>query len=447
MPRPAIARREEGAYGQYSTPVKNGLTPPALGCIDGQKWELILAWALSLPEYTIGDIVPAMSVSRRAIVVAIGAWLVATQVDLPGRVTVASAETTRIVAVADIHGAFDELVTILQDTELIDETRRWSGGAATLVQTGDFTDRGPAVRAVMDLLMALAPQAEAAGGRVVVLLGNHEVMNLMGNLRDVAPETYASFADEDSGARRQSAYQAHRLLQLVQAAGRDAPVSSERAWMGAHPPGYFVYREAMGPEGRYGRWLRTRPVAVKVGDTVFVHGGISPELGDLQIDDINARVWQELEAFDRLRSQLIAQQIITPSATFDEILDIGSAQLRLEGGAPAVLSLVLEMPEWLTLRPDGPVWFRGYATWPDGRDQELDVRRLLTRFQAKRFVVGHSVLTTRRVTSRFGGRVWLIDTGMLAEHYGGRPAALEIRGDTLRVFYAGGAVQVVATPR
>ena len=63
-----------------------------------------------------------MNVSRRAIVVAIGAWLVATQVDLTGRLTVGSAEPSRIVAVADIHGAFDELVTILQHTELIDET-------------------------------------------------------------------------------------------------------------------------------------------------------------------------------------------------------------------------------------------------------------------------------------------------------------------------------------
>ena len=76
----------------------------------------------------------------------------------------AAAEGTgRVVAVGDIHGDFDAFVSILREAGLVDPAHRWIGGAATLVQTGDFTDRGPDVRAVMDLLMTLEAQAESAG--------------------------------------------------------------------------------------------------------------------------------------------------------------------------------------------------------------------------------------------------------------------------------------------
>ena len=72
----------------------------------------------------------------------------------------------RLVAIGDIHGAGDAFVRILQKAGLIDADRHWSGGTATLVQTGDYLDRGPAVRPVLDLLMQLETEARAAGGRV-----------------------------------------------------------------------------------------------------------------------------------------------------------------------------------------------------------------------------------------------------------------------------------------
>src|SRR6266508_4386771 len=64
-------------------------------------------------------------------------------------------QSSRVVAIGDIHGDFDAFVGILQRTGLVDPSNRWSGGNATLVQTGDFLDRGPKARAVMDLLMSL----------------------------------------------------------------------------------------------------------------------------------------------------------------------------------------------------------------------------------------------------------------------------------------------------
>src|SRR5687768_17644890 len=91
----------------------------------------------------------------------------------------------RIVAIGDIHGEIDGFKRILQAAGLADATGRWTGGRTHLIQTGDYTDRGAGTRAVLDLLMRLEPQAKSAGGRAFALLGNHEVMNLIGDTRDV----------------------------------------------------------------------------------------------------------------------------------------------------------------------------------------------------------------------------------------------------------------------
>ena len=93
--------------------------------------------------------------------------------------------------------------------KLIDAQRHWTGGKTTLVQVGDLLDRGPKPRDVMDLLMVLEKEAPQAGGRVVALLGNHEMMNIMGDLRYVTPVNFASFADSKSEERQKAAYQAY----------------------------------------------------------------------------------------------------------------------------------------------------------------------------------------------------------------------------------------------
>src|SRR6266699_582622 len=84
----------------------------------------------------------------------------------------------RVVAIGDVHGDLDAFAGILQRTRLADPSRRWAGGNSILVQTGDFLDRGPEARAVMDLLMSLQKDAPRQGGRVIVLMGNHEAMNI-----------------------------------------------------------------------------------------------------------------------------------------------------------------------------------------------------------------------------------------------------------------------------
>ena len=118
-----------------------------------------------------------------------------------GRAKAKAESSDAVVAIGDVHGDFDDFAAILQRSGLIDKQNHWAGGKATFVQLGDLIDRGPKPREVMDLMMALEKAAPNAGGRVVSLLGNHEVMNIMGDLRYVTTENYASFADGQSEER------------------------------------------------------------------------------------------------------------------------------------------------------------------------------------------------------------------------------------------------------
>ena len=71
----------------------------------------------------------------------------------------------RVVAVGDVHGAYERFAAILHSAGVVDENGRWSGGKTQLVQTGDVLDRGTDTRRCLDLLMRLEGEAKKAGGR------------------------------------------------------------------------------------------------------------------------------------------------------------------------------------------------------------------------------------------------------------------------------------------
>ena len=198
----------------------------------------------------------------------------------PAKVPAQPPET--VVAIADVHGDFDDFVAILQRSGLIDKQNHWAGGKATFVQVGDLLDRGPKPREVMDLMMALEQEAAQAGGRVVSLLGNHEMMNIMGDLRYVTPGNYASFADGNSEKRQKAAYDEYVKWSASHAsllAELPQPMElTEAEWVARHPAGFIEQREAFGPNGKYGEWLRGHAALAEIGGTIFLHGGIHPEL-------------------------------------------------------------------------------------------------------------------------------------------------------------------------
>ena len=101
-------------------------------------------------------------------------------------------DAERVVAISDVHGAYDAMVTTLQNVGVIDSELAWSGGKTRLVIVGDLLDRGPRSRDAMDLLMRLEDEASAVGGYVHVLIGNHESMNMIGDLRYVSKPVQAA---------------------------------------------------------------------------------------------------------------------------------------------------------------------------------------------------------------------------------------------------------------
>lgn len=129
----------------------------------------------------------------------------------------------RIVAIGDLHGDYGHYLAVLQAAGVVDRRGRWIAGDTHLVQTGDIPDRGPDTRRIIAHMAALARQARKRGGRVHNLLGNHEAMNVYGDLRYVDPGEYRAFADQRSAALRDRYYEASMEMPLRKATRRAMP--------------------------------------------------------------------------------------------------------------------------------------------------------------------------------------------------------------------------------
>ncbi|WP_159099334.1 ankyrin repeat domain-containing protein [Aquimarina spinulae] len=161
----------------------------------------------------------------------------------------------KIAAISDIHGQYDVFIQLLQRNGIIDENQKWNFGNGHFIVTGDIFDRGSHVTEVLWFLYDLEKQAEKRGGKLHVLLGNHDVMVLNGNLRSVHP----------------------KYKDIANILGK--PLES-----------LFAKGSVLGD------WLRTRPVLVKINNLLFTHGGFHPDLVSkgLSIDQINKEFKQQL---------------------------------------------------------------------------------------------------------------------------------------------------------
>ena len=305
-------------------------------------------------------------------------------------------QPARIVAVGDLHGDYDAWLDIARDARLIDSSGRWTGGKTVLVQLGDVTDRGPDSLKIIRSLQQLQKQAPRSGGKVVVVLGNHEAMNLLGDLRYTTPGEFAAFADAQSAERRDRAYERNRHTIEASYAGKGlTPAQIRAAWLAATPLGWAEHRLAWGPNGALGRWAARNPAVARIGDTLFVHGGLSAEYTKLPLDEINRRARDAMAAAD-------------------------------------------ESPKSVLNDPLGPLWYRGLVA----ADSEADAARtgpkptidqelatVLTAYGANRIVIGHTPSLSGIVIAN-GGRLVRIDTGN-SRFYGGPLTWLEIAGDRL----------------
>jgi len=239
--------------------------------------------------------------------------------------------TERIIALSDIHGEYARATQLLRSHGVINTEDEWTADKASLVVVGDTVDCGSHVTQTLWLLYRLQQQAFAAGGAVYVLSGNHESMLLYGDHSYIHP------------CYRRTA----RLL------GRD-------------------YAQLYAADSILGQWLRTWPLILRIGNTLFVHGGISPQARDLVQDiEMTNTCWRD---------------------------SLGTPRQVVETDPHTAL---------LHSRHYGPAWYFGYF---DNDVDSVFVRHLCRDLGLERMVVGHA--TVPHVSQLHHGHVVAIDCGL-----------------------------------
>ena len=325
----------------------------------------------------------------------------------------------RIVAVGDLHGDFENFVSILKEPKvgLVDEGLHWIGGRTHLVQIGDMLDRGDRAKDILDLLMRLEKEAAAAGGMVHVLLGNHEEATLTGIALSypgyVYVEQFFDFLPADFKKAREKEFMAQRSPEeraRIRDLGLD--LRKDAAWRDFWDQILERSRRSKGLDeagqaytenfnATYGQWLLKKNAVIKINDIIFVHAGINLRYSMRQLTAIN-------DAF-RFELGVISSRHFTAHAL----------------GAGFQARVVYDPESPLRVRLDEE------NTTKDQMD------KILANLGAGRMVIGHNFLTSEEsrspvvpsgnVVPLFGGRLWMIDTGIGYTLYGGRLYALIIK--------------------
>jgi hypothetical protein len=306
----------------------------------------------------------------------------------------------RIVAIGDIHGDYDNYLATLRLAGLIDKRDRWAGGKTHFVQTGDIPDRGPDTRKIIEHITRLAEQAERKGGMVHSLIGNHEAMNVYGDLRYVSQGEFEAFVTRNSAKLRDRYYDLYLKAMEQQQPEQFAalPENYRDEWNLKHPLGWVEHRQAWDPawnaNGEYAKWVLSHKVSIRINDVVFVHGGISGLYCRNTLDSLTDKAIARLSHFDPQN--------------------------------PGILE-----------DPFGPLWYRGLSgVEPEALPETVDA--VLAEHQAKHIVVGHTP-TSGVIWPNYGGRVLMIDTG-ISKVYGGHIGYLEITPEGYFAGYPGGKV-------
>lgn len=332
---------------------------------------------------------------------------------------------SRIVAIADIHGAYGPMVDALQSAGVIDAELAWTAEDAHLVIVGDILDRGPGSRKAMDLLMRLEDEAAAAAGKVHVLIGNHEAMNLVGDLRYVSTAEYAAFAAEELAEDRENWFAAYAKQR---AAADQNPEALRVVFNQKFPRGFFAHRRAFGSKGKYGEWLLSKPAVIVVNGTAFVHGGLSPMIANIGLEGVNGRLLGEMTEYVRRLEDLYAAGALLPTDGFHDhpaMLSKFRPAMRENTDVLKAIEIVATLNDSELHSLEGPLWYRGNVAC----SELIEVDKLARSMQAigaRRVVIGHTPTPGRRVLERLDGQIIEIDTGMLNDYYGGSANALII---------------------
>jgi hypothetical protein len=344
----------------------------------------------------------------------------------------------RVVAFADVHGAYDDWVALLQQVGVVDAQLNWAGGNTHLVSLGDLIDRGPGSRDVVELLKKLDGQAGSQGGAVHLVLGNHEVMVMTGDLRYVSTEEFADFAPDETPADRDAAFAQYKRFNT----GADDAILRS-AFDTSYPAGFFALRKAYSTTGALGSWLKDKPFVLKVNDKVYMHGGIASTSSEESLDSLNKTLKGEFQDFLASMDTLRAEGVMPWHVGYHDRLQFLNARAeefaKLNPGQPAPwfrqLKEVFDAQEAFVFSEESPNWYRGTAMCHPYAES-FNTERFLKKVKAKHLVMGHTP-TRGDVQARMEGLAIRLDTGMLKSVYKGRASALISEGGTQYVQYLG----------
>ncbi|WP_299435214.1 metallophosphoesterase [uncultured Aquimarina sp.] len=157
----------------------------------------------------------------------------------------------KIAFISDIHGDYEYMDCILKNLNIIDFDGNWNFNKNHLVIAGDMVDRGNEVSSVLWKIVELSEQARKAGGMIHYIIGNHEQYILRGNFSRVDPVNL------------------YAIQQMMS------------------------FKDAFSDKTYLGKWLRTRPVVIKIGDIIITHGGISSDTAskNFSLQQLNQAMW------------------------------------------------------------------------------------------------------------------------------------------------------------
>lgn len=249
----------------------------------------------------------------------------------------------KMFVISDVEGEFDAFRKLLLKNKVINEKYEWIFGAGHLVLCGDLFDRGKDVTATLWLLYKLEDEARKKGGYVHTILGNHDIMNMAGDLR----------------------YLEKKYLKSAEAIG-------------------LSYMDLFTQNTELGRWLRSKNLIEKIGENLCLHAGISVEIAKLGLD---------VEQLNKVARPYYGWKNLKTTVSNDTIRNIYSGTIGL-------------------------FWYRGYFVEPLIEESAID--DILRQFEAKRIIVGHTILKGN-VAFYFKGKVLAVDVN---QHKGDHQAVL-----------------------
>lgn len=264
----------------------------------------------------------------------------------------------RLVAIGDVHGDLAATLDVLQLSGAIGKDSRWSGGNLVVVQTGDQLDRGDDEPEIVALFQRLAEEAKAAGGAVHSLVGNHEVMNAVGDYRYVTAGGFEDFASQTG-----SNIDPLKLQQVP-------PTERGR---------YFAFL----PGGPMALAFAQRPAILQVNSTLFAHGGVRLNHVAYGIDRLNTEITEWLVKPGGRAPQVLAEEeapIWSRRFAGEQVDAAGCSELRevlqRVGAARLVVGHTIQ-PKGISSACDGLVWRIdvGMSSYYGGnRVQALEIR-------------------------------------------------------------------------